>query len=66
MTKEEHKKLGITYFNKTWDFIDNKNRTEDETLQMLDYAHASKFHWQQSEPPVLNIERGEWMLGRVY
>ena len=66
MTKEAHKKLGVTYFNKTWAFIDKQDKNKDEELQMLDYAHASKLHWQLSGAPVLNIVRGEWLIARVY
>jgi hypothetical protein len=66
MTKEEHKKLGIMYFNHTWDLIDKENKTEEETLQMIHYAHASRLHWTLSEPPMINIIRGEWLISHVY
>lgn len=66
MTKEEHRVLGITFFNKTWDYIDKNDKTKAEEMMMLDYAHASKLHWELSDPPVLNIQRAEWLIARVY
>lgn len=66
MTKEEHKSLGIKYFNKTWDYIDKKDRTIEDDLQMMNYAHASRLNWELSGAPLLNIVRGEWQVSRVY
>lgn len=66
MTLEEHKKLGITYFNKTWDFIDKTDRTKDEDLEMLHYAHSSRLHWQLSGAPILNLVRGDWQVAKVH
>lgn len=66
MTKEDHKKLGITYFNKTWDFIDQKNRSKESDLQMIHFAHASRLHWELSGAPMINIVRGEWQISHVY
>ncbi len=66
MTKGEHKKLGIEYFNKTWDFIDKVDRTTDEDLEMLQYVHASRLHWQLSDAPALNLVRGDWQIAKVH
>lgn len=66
MTNEEHKKLGITYFNKTWDYIDKTDRTKDEDLEMLHYASASRLHWQLSGAPTLNLVRGDWQVAKVH
>ena len=66
MTKEEHRKLGIEYFNKTWDYIDKQDRTEEDDLMMMNYTHASRLHWTLSEAPLLNIVRGEWQISHVY
>ena len=66
MTLEEHKKLGIAYFNSTWDLLDKANRTKDEDLKMIHFAHASRFHWEQSGAPILNLVRGDWQVSRVY
>lgn len=66
MTLEEHKKLGVQYFNKTWDYVDKPNRTIDEDIEMINYAHASRLHWKLSGAPVLNLVRGDWMIAKVY
>ena len=66
MTKDEHRALGITYFNKTWDYIDKPERTVEDDAMMLHYAHASRLHWGLSEASALNIVRGEWQIARVY
>lgn len=66
MTKEEHRQLGITYFNKAWELIDKKGKTTEESMLLLDYAHASKLHWTLSDPPVINVVRGIWMLSHAY
>ncbi|AIO19551.1 hypothetical protein KQ51_01675 [Candidatus Izimaplasma bacterium HR1] len=66
MTLEDHKKLGISYFNKTWDYLNKKNRNNEDDLKMIHYVHASRFHWQMSGAPILNIVRGDWQVSRVY
>jgi len=57
--------LAKTLFNETWDLIDKKNRTEEETITMLHKAHASCFLWREANKP-LNNARGEWQVSRVY
>ena len=66
MTKEEHKKLGIEYFNKTWDLIDKKDKTLGDRMQMIHYSHSSRLHWELSGAPLLNIVRGDWQISHVY
>lgn len=66
MTLEEHKKLGMSYFNQVWDLIDKKDRSKDEDLLMLHYAHASRLHWGLSGAPVVNLVRGDWQVAKVY
>lgn len=66
MNKDMHKKLGIEFFNKTWDYIDLKERNIDQELEMIHYAHASSLHWQLAGGTSLNKVRGEWQISRVY
>lgn len=66
MTKEDHRKLGITFFNKTWEFIDKKDRLEDDNLAMINYAHASLLHWELSDCEPVNKARGLWQVANVY
>lgn len=60
-----HKKLAVDCFNKTWDLIDNADRTEAQEREMIHTAHASLYHWMQIGEPV-NFARGEWQVSRVY
>ena len=63
--KEFQKKHAIDCFNKTWDYIDMTNRTEEDNLEMIHTAHASRYLWGQVGEP-LNFERGEWQIAKVY
>jgi hypothetical protein len=66
MTKDEHMKLGVEYFNKTWNIIDKTNRTNEEDIQMINFAHASRLHWELSDCSDLKKARGDWQISRVY
>lgn len=66
LSLEEHKKIGIKFFNQIWGFIEKKNRSTEENEMMLHYAHASALHWLLSEPPKVNKQRGDWIISRVY
>jgi hypothetical protein len=60
-----HKEQAIACFNKTWDLIDLNERTEQDTLNMIHCAHASRYHWGEVGAP-LHWERGEWQISKVY
>ena len=64
-TMIDHKELAKEYFNKTWEYIDNKSRSENETIDMIHCAHASIFHWKFVGNHI-NFSRGEWLVSRVY
>ncbi len=67
MDAKEHRTLAVEYFNKTWDYIDIKDRSHEQELEMIHYAHASRFHWGHAEGSTdLNKARGEWQISRVY
>jgi hypothetical protein len=63
--KEWHRKQAVDNFNKTWDLIEKKDRTNEDDLEMIHTAHASRFHWGQIGEP-LHFARGEWQISRVY
>ena len=42
---EQHEKLAKANFNKTWDFLDKKDRNPEDDLEMIHTVHASRFHW---------------------
>lgn len=63
----DHRKLGVTLFNATWDFIDKETRTEEEIFEMIDSAHASAYHWSKFEGVTpANFARSCWQISRVY
>lgn len=59
MTPEEleraHRALAPSLFNRVWELMDKKDRTEDETDEMLHSAQASRHHW--------TLARAHAMLG---
>lgn len=62
-----HKYFSANCFNKTWEFIDNPNRTEEDNLSMLQTAMASLWHWTQREDAKpQNLSVGYWQVSRVY
>lgn len=69
MTPEDleraHRALAPSLFNRVWELMDKKNRTEDETDEMLHAAHASRHHWMTIGEPV-NLVRGDWQVSRAY
>ena len=60
-----HRKLAVDCFNETWEWIEKKDKTAQEVSRMLNTAHASLYHWRKIGT-ALNIQRGEWLLARVY
>ncbi|MGC9366566.1 MAG: hypothetical protein ACP5FK_05930 [bacterium] len=60
-----HKKFAVDLFNLTWEHLDNKNRDQEQTDEMIHAAHASRFHWGKIGQPI-HWERGEWQISRVY
>ncbi|MHA2105765.1 MAG: hypothetical protein ACW981_20250 [Candidatus Hodarchaeales archaeon] len=68
-TKEEmdklHRKFGVKWYNKTWDYLDKQKLTPEEELEMLTIAHASIQHWSFIGKPI-NFASGYWQMSRVY
>jgi hypothetical protein len=62
---EAERFFAVNYFNKIWDLLEKSGRTPEEDEIMLEYAHASLAHWRIAGTP-LNVQRGQWMLSRVY
>jgi hypothetical protein len=63
--REFHRRAGAECFNRAWDYLDRKNRSLEDDLQMLHLAHASRFHWGLVGTP-RNLAVGEWQISRVY
>ncbi|MHA2399077.1 MAG: hypothetical protein ACXADU_09330 [Promethearchaeota archaeon] len=70
LSLEHHEKIAKDTFNKTWDFIEKKDRTAEDDLNMIHSAHTSIFHWRflvnEGKGTAVNLQRGEWLLSRVY
>jgi hypothetical protein len=62
---EFHRKIAKQCFNKTWDYLEKKNRTPDDDRQMLTLAHTSTYHWGLIGN-ARNLAVGEWQISRVY
>ena len=60
-----HEQLAKELFNKTWDYLDMKQRSSEDEVNMIHSAHASRYHWGVVGEP-LQFERGEWQISRVY
>lgn len=61
------KRIGIQCFNETWDLLDRKKRTRDETIEMLAKAHTSLYMWKQVEDHTpTNLSIGYWQVSRAY
>jgi hypothetical protein len=62
-----HNYFSAENFNKTWEFIEKSERTDDENLAMLHTAIASLWHWSQREDvSAKNLSVGYWQVSRVY
>jgi hypothetical protein len=57
--------LAVGLFNYTWTLLENPNRTREQVDEMLNAAHASRYHWGEIGEAV-NLARGEWQISRVY
>ena len=62
-----HRYFAADCFNKTWGYLDKKDRTPSENLDMISTCHASYWHWTQcADHTPLNISVAYWQLSRVY
>src|SRR5712664_2379669 len=62
---EFHRKIAAECFNRTWDYLKQKNRNPDDDQTMLNLAHASRYHWSIIGKP-LNFAIGDWQISRAY
>jgi hypothetical protein len=62
----DHRQLGVDLFNHTWTLLEREERSVDEDDEMLNAAHASRYHWSKASTEAKHQARGEWQLARVY
>ena len=65
LSTDEHRRLGIDLFNKTWTLMEKSERTPEEDDELVHCAHASAYHWLQAGT-IVNRVRSEWQCSRVY
>ncbi|WNF36671.1 hypothetical protein RJD24_19995 [Bacillaceae bacterium IKA-2] len=66
-TSFTYKQLAVNCFNRVWDLLDKKERTEADAEEMVHLCHASFWNWTQVEEHTpQNISVGYWQLARVY
>ena len=63
--QEFHRKVAAECFNRTWDYLEKKNRSPEDDQIMLTLAHASRYHWNVIGKP-LNFAIGDWQISRAY
>ncbi|MFK7777990.1 MAG: hypothetical protein QM501_07665 [Gimesia sp.] len=62
-----HRFFASDCFNKTWNYLEKKDRTPTENLDMISTCRASYWHWTQVENHTpLNLSIAYWQLSRVY
>src|SRR5207245_609841 len=63
--QEFHRKVAAECFNRTWDYLKEKNRSLHDDQMMLNLADASRYHWSLIGKP-WNFTAGDWQISRVY
>jgi hypothetical protein len=56
---EAQKEFATSLFNKTWEYMDRENLSEQEIEEMINCCHASAWHWSQLGDHASNRERWE-------
>jgi len=60
-----HHYFGVHFNQLIWDYFKKTDRTEEETQEMIDLAHASNHHWRKAGT-VVNQARGAYMMSKAY
>ncbi len=62
-----HRWFSVECFNRTWEYINKKDRTPAEDEEMIRLSLASTWHWTQ-RPDCTNVNRSIslWQNSRVY
>ncbi|EAQ80753.1 hypothetical protein [Blastopirellula marina] len=61
-----HRHFAVQCFNGTWDLINQSERTESESAQMLIRSAASLWHWSERDDCTpQNMSIGYWQMSRV-
>jgi tetratricopeptide (TPR) repeat protein len=60
-----HRESAKKCFNAAWDYLDKVKRDAKDEQQMLNLAHASRYHWIFVGTPS-NVAVSDWQISRVY
>ncbi|QEE17102.1 hypothetical protein DSAG12_02934 [Promethearchaeum syntrophicum] len=60
-----HKYFAKKFNNIVWEILEKQEKSDEDKVQMINSAHASKLHWKFAGTLIHEI-RGLWMLSRVY
>ncbi len=63
--QHDHRQLAILLNQRTWQLLEQPDRSAGQADEMLHAAHASLWHWLQAGTGV-HHQRGAWLVGRVY
>ena len=69
ITEEQkmHHYMGIEMNIQTWNLLEKEERNEKDDARMINFAHASLYHWRKSHKyESINEQRGQYTLARVY
>lgn len=61
----DERALAVVLFDHTWELLERRSRTPEETDELVHAAHASRYHWGRVGTAA-NRARGEWLCARVY
>lgn len=64
--KKNFRTIAVNAFNKTWDYIDKKDKTPKDIEEMISLAFESKDNWIKAGGTILNEVRSDWMISHVY
>lgn len=57
--------FAVEFNNRAWDLVEQCDRSDDETVEMLHAAHAAAIHWQ-AVGTKLHAQRAENLLATAY
>lgn len=60
-----HRWFAVECNNRAWDLVEAESLTETEQAELIQVAHASRYHWQFAGD-ALNHLRGEYLLATAY
>lgn len=63
MSEVPHRQLAVSSFNACWELLD-RDRTEDEGLELLELSFESRHHWRAAGGPK-ELSIADWMVSRA-